>query len=127
MFYTKSLHYKNYTKGSHILAKSNPGKIKKLSSSFGEKHWDSPDARDKIMDNIIFQKFAQNRYLTFILLSTGGKKTLVETNPYDSYWDAGCSATHAIASNNKWTGINNLGDILMRVREKLRLMLSDNS
>jgi ribA/ribD-fused uncharacterized protein len=125
-FYAKSLHYKNYTKGSQILAESNPGEIKKLGGSFGEKDWDSPGASDEIMENIVFQKFTQNRYLTSVLLSTG-EKTLVEANPYDSYWGAGCSATHAIAKQNKWTGKNNLGVILMRVREKLRLMLSVNS
>ena len=86
----------------------------KLGGSFGEKHWDSPGPCDKI------------RNLTSVLLVTG-VNTIVEAHPYDSYWGAGCSATDAIAITTNGHGINNIGDIPIRVREKLRLMLSGNS
>ena len=108
------------------MAETNPSVVKRLGDSFGNKEWDSsPGATIDIMHKLIRHKLIQTRYLSNVLLSTG-EKTIVEANPYDSFWGAGCSATQAMSENNNWSGKNELGRILMWVREHLRMPLSEH-
>lgn len=62
-----------------------------------------------IMREIVFNKFNQNHELSAMLLATENKR-LIEGNPWgDTFWGV-C----------KGVGENNLGEILMAVREELR-------
>ena len=66
--------------------------------------------KTKVMREAVLKKFSTHLKIREILLSTGNK-LLVEDSPNDYYW--GCGA-------NK-TGQNYLGQILMSVREELRI------
>lgn len=61
-----------------------------------------------IMYNIVKAKFTQHPYLLQLLKSTENSK-LIEASPYDYYWGEG---------KNK-TGLNKLGEILMKIRSEL--------
>lgn len=67
--------------------------------------------KTQVMREAVLQKFITHRDIREILLSTGNK-LLVEDSPNDYFW--GCGA-------NK-TGQNYLGQILMSVREELRIL-----
>lgn len=67
--------------------------------------------KDKIMEDVVFQKFAQSKKLQKLLLATGSAY-LVEHNEAkgrDNYW----------SDNGDGTGQNKLGKTLMKVRQRL--------
>lgn len=65
-------------------------------------------------------QFSQNDDLKTILFSTY-PKTLVEASPYDKIWGIGLRKDDPRAWNKStWLGKNLLGEILTRVRDKLR-------
>jgi ribA/ribD-fused uncharacterized protein len=70
--------------------------------------WES--VKDQIMFDVVRAKFTQHEELKELLLSTGDAK-LVEHTANDSYWGDGGDGS----------GRNVLGQILMRVREELRV------
>jgi len=72
--------------------------------------WDV--VKDECMYKVCLAKFKQDRKLWDLLIGTGDKK-IVERSPKDGYW----------GDNADGTGLNMLGVILMRVRE--RLVLAD--
>ena len=65
--------------------------------------------KDNIMYDAVFAKFTQHEELKKLLLSTGDAK-LIEHTTNDSYWGDGGDGS----------GRNMLGQILMKVREKLK-------
>lgn len=69
--------------------------------------WDQ--ARDEIMLSVLRMKFDQHESLRRELLATG-EAVLVEHTKNDSYW----------ADGGDGTGMNRLGELLMKVREELR-------
>ena len=71
--------------------------------------WDS--VRCKVMERAVYAKFSQNDDILRELLSAGDEE-LVEDTRDDYFW--GCGQDR--------TGENNLGKILMQVRESLRLL-----
>lgn len=74
---------------------------------------------DKIKDEIMFLgvqlKFEKNPEILKSLIGTGNK-LLIENSPYDKYWGIGQDGT----------GYNQLGTILMRVREILKTQDNNN-
>lgn len=65
--------------------------------------------KDRIMYEVLYAKFAQNKHLKEKLLETGDK-ILVDTNyEHGPYW-----------ARISGVGENKIGEILMRVREELR-------
>lgn len=79
--------------------------------------WDT--CKLDIMENIIRAKFSQNENLREELLNTKDK-TLVEGNPYDTFWGAGISIYNPkIWDKEQWRGSNKLGDILMKIRSEM--------
>lgn len=68
--------------------------------------WDS--VKDNIMMFVVYQKFSQNPHLLEMLISTGNAR-LVEHTAKDSYWGDGGNGT----------GLNKLGNTLMKVRDSL--------
>ena len=72
------------------------------------------------METGLFAKFTQNPLLKHSLLSTDNK-TLIEANKYDRYWSCGLSLfDDKIWSQKEWKGGNILGQLLMKVRERLK-------
>lgn len=65
--------------------------------------------KDSVMYDAVWAKFTQHEELRALLLSTGEAK-LIEHTTNDSYWGDGGDGS----------GKNMLGQILMKVREKLR-------
>lgn len=87
-----------------------PTEAKKLGTSRSvplRDDWEQ--VKDKLMYDIVLQKFLQNEEIKEILLSTDNKR-LVEHTKNDSYW----------AGNGDGTGKNQLGITLMSVRYVLK-------
>ena len=70
---------------------------------------DWEEVKDEIMYRAVLKKFKTHPEIARILLATGEKK-IVENAPGDYYW--GCGADGS--------GLNRLGQILMRVRGELK-------
>ncbi len=67
--------------------------------------------KDAIMHRGVLQKFRSHADIREILLSTG-EQPIVENSPIDYYWGCGADGT----------GLNRLGEILMAVRDQLKLI-----
>ena len=104
-----------------ILATSDPAEAKQIGrriSNFDEKDWNTHSI--EVMSTGIRNKFHQNPDLLKILLDTGDS-ILVEASPYDRIWGCGISESDPrINDPSKWTGKNQLGKILMQVREEFK-------
>lgn len=73
-----------------------------------------------VMKTVCYEKFKQNPDLRDILVATG-HRMLAEAAPKDFYWSIGMSKDNTQALNEDlWVGQNNLGKILMEVRDELR-------
>lgn len=72
---------------------------------------DFEDNKINVMYKGVYKKFKQNKHLRKIILSTDDK-IIIEDAKYDSFWGCG--------RNNK--GRNELGKILMKVRDKLKIL-----
>ena len=81
--------------------------------------WEA-EKRD-IMKDIVIAKFTQHAYLKNHLLSTQDKK-LGEANGKDNYFAVGLPLTHPdVLDDSKWApNSNNLGEILMEIRQELQ-------
>ena len=90
--------------------KLSPGEGKALGRKVPlRKNWNA--IRDKIMYEILYCKFTQNKDLKERLLATGDEE-LVEGNTwYDVYWGVDL---------HTGKGLNRLGILLMKVRQELR-------
>jgi ribA/ribD-fused uncharacterized protein len=85
---------------------ANLGRSRKLPL---RRDWES--VKDQIMLDALRAKFTQHEELKEILLGTGDAR-LVEHTPNDSYW----------ADGGDGSGKNRLGQLLMQVREELRVV-----
>lgn len=70
---------------------------------------DWEEIREKVMRNLVWQKFYGNKELREKLLSTGDAELIKENDEGDTYWGM-CNGE----------GENRIGKILMDVRKKLR-------
>lgn len=75
------------------------------------KDWN--DIKIRKMTDVVFCKFSQNDYLKTMLLDTGDREIIEGNNWGDTYWGK-------INTNGEWHGRNELGRILMYVRDVLR-------
>lgn len=104
-----------------IMALDDPNEIKKQGrhvKNFNQDIWESNC--QEIVENGNMAKFSQNEKLKEKLISTY-PKTLVEASPYDKIWGIGLLEDDPRAWNKQtWLGKNQLGEILTRVRERLR-------
>ncbi len=72
-----------------------------------KRNWDK--IKDNVMYDVVYAKFRQHKELKEILFQTFDLK-IIEHTENDSYWGDGKDGT----------GLNKLGKILMKVREKLK-------
>lgn len=103
------------------LLSATPAEAKKqgrLVRFFDPAVWNAID--EEIMYKACLAKFSQNPELKRQLLETGDA-IIVECSPRDRKWGIGMGKNNPGATNPQmWRGKNLLGDILMKVREKLR-------
>lgn len=70
--------------------------------------------RDKVMEEIVRQKFVQNKYLSSKLLETGEAKLIFQNTWHQNYWGVcTCSQCSTVRKHNQ------LGLILEKVRGEL--------
>jgi ribA/ribD-fused uncharacterized protein len=104
-----------------IMQTASPKEQKRLGRAirgYSDEGW-NPVARDLSYVGI-YQKFAQNKELRELLLSTGNK-ILAEASPVDKKWGVGLEHLDPRIHNKaEWPGKNWLGQILMKVRDDLR-------
>ena len=122
-----------------ILSEISPREIQKLGrtiNNFNEEEWNQHKL--DIMYRGLQLKFGQNRDILDKLLETGNK-TLYEANKYDRYWGIGCDIETGIKIENNSNSVlddngnpivfgeNNLGKLLMRLRDSFRVNSSNNT
>ena len=72
-----------------------------------------------VMERAVFEKFNQNPNLKEFLVGTLGQ-VIVEANRYDLFWGVGLSVSNPLIHNpTNWRGENEMGNTLMRVRDRL--------
>lgn len=103
---------------AEILQNKDPKKLKALGRkirNFDDKAWAA--VRLDIMTQVVTAKFEQNPDLMEKLLATG-TAPIVEANAFDKFWACGLRATDAAINDpTRWKGENNLGKILMAIRD----------
>lgn len=128
MFQKVSMFYQ-YELADAIMETDDPAVIKKLGqtrfSNFNKHVWDS--LAYTIVKRGVKAKFAQNEELLNILLSTG-ESVLMECSATDLIWGIGVDIdSEDIYDPLKWRGQNQLGRILMSVRDELKEELKLNN
>ncbi len=90
-----------------------------LNSKINVKKWMDLMA-NKAMKEGVNAKFSQSIYLKDFLIKTG-TNVLVEANPRDTHWSCWLSAKNrtSILDMENWPGKNELGNILMEIRNNL--------
>lgn len=78
---------------------------------------DWEEVKDSIMYEVVKAKFTQNKLLREELLATKDMVLIEENTWHDNYWGV-CSCNRC--KNKIHVSSNNLGKILMKVREELR-------
>lgn len=131
-FSESKIEYKDYTYSNAeaaFHAQKNESSVFKLSMQFcdpslakkeGRRIKLRPDweeVKDNIMYEIVKAKFEQNKYLKIRLLLTKDKELVEGNSWHDNYWGV-CRCERCIKV--KHPDSNNLGRILMKVREELR-------
>ena len=74
------------------------------------------------MKKALYEKFSQNLALKTYLMRTGDF-TIAEASPSDTFWGIGVGLRAVAASKAKqfkWTGKNNLGQLLMELRTEFK-------
>jgi len=122
----------------YILSETDPIKIQELGRTIINNYHDATWTEHKlhIMYRGLELKFGQNRDILDKLLQTGDK-TLYEANKRDKYWGIGCDVQTGIQIENGEQifkngilivfGANNLGKLLMKLRDSFRVNSSNNS
>lgn len=114
----KALLFGDTVTADKILKSSSPYSAKKLgrqANGFDQHLLD--DNKFRMMKEGVMAKFQQNDDIREILLNTNDEE-LVEAAANDRIWGIGYSKDN-IPERSKW-GENNLGKVLMEVREELR-------
>lgn len=108
-----------------IMATSDPAEQQRLGKSV--RGFDDAVWKEKAKDIVYkgsWAKYSQNETLRLELFATGNK-TIVEASATDTLWGIGLRASDPRAySRATWRGFNWLGEILTRVRDSLRALLT---
>jgi ribA/ribD-fused uncharacterized protein len=104
---------KEYTEAKSVKALGR--KVK----DFSEAKWD--EVKIPIMEKAVRAKFVNPTHGLMEKLLATGDAIIGEANPRDKYWGIGTSADTADAKNPaKWKGQNQLGKILMKLRDEFK-------
>ena len=86
---------------------------------FSAARWD--DVKIAIMKKAVRAKFVNPKHELLPKLLATGDRVIGEANPRDKYWGIGTSVDTADAKNpKKWKGQNQLGKILMELRDEFK-------
>jgi ribA/ribD-fused uncharacterized protein len=110
----------NQSIASEIMDSIDPAEQYQLSKRIipDSKKW-SDKIANQFMELAVNAKFQQNDLLRSELLSTSDK-LIVECNPHDRIWSCGLKINSPdVEEPDKWLGKNQLGKILIKVRESL--------
>lgn len=101
-----------------VFSKVNPSIAKRLGRAVPIRDdWD--EVKYSIMNNIVYNKFNQHKDLRDKLLSTGDAQLIEGNYWHDNTWGV-CNCDKCAGMKGSNGNNNNLGKILMDVREKLR-------
>ena len=122
LMYRKALLFGDKRKASEILEKSSLGCTPKVARDLGIKIRGFKEAtwaanREDIMDGVQLLKFRQNAPLRQMLLDTGD--SVIAEASRNEEWGIGIEGPAARNPDN-WTGLNLLGESLMRARKQLK-------
>lgn len=120
MMYQKATLFGDQETADRIMKATDPGEIKALGrqvKNFNSKVWDG--YKISIIERGLRSKFIMHPDLANILLSTGNA-ILAEGAAGDKIWGTGLNNKNTEATPiSEWPGQNNLGWLLMQVREEL--------
>jgi len=120
MMYQKAMLFHDYDVADMIMEQSHPRKQKFLGRevrNFDNEVW-MENCEDIMVDGL-YSKFTQDSY-SLITMIDSGDSIIVEASPTDKIWGIGMDVNHPdINDPNKWKGMNLLGKVLMRTREKI--------
>jgi len=126
MLWMKARFFGDNEAADRILAEPDSQKIKAIGrevKGFEQNAWDI--VYRGFIAHANLQKFTQHPLLQSYLLDTGDS-IIVEAHPTDTRYGTGLLADHPDArSPEKWPGENDLGFILMEVRDLIRSTLPD--
>ena len=115
----KARTFNDHSTVSRIMESENPSEMKflgKNTQGFSQSVWDA--RASTVMINGLRAKFQQNIRLQTKLLNTTDK-ILAESSKNDTVWGTGLPMTDPNAFNrSSWRGKNQLGNLLMKVREE---------
>lgn len=121
MMFAKAQLFDDMETADKITDAATPAEAKALGRQvrgFSSEVWDRE--KERIMLQILYNKFSQNDQLKAMLLATGDK-VLVEASPLDKIWGIGMAAENKdIYTPACWLGENLLGFYLMTVRDMLK-------
>lgn len=126
MMYHKVMMFRKHDLAEQIMNTADPAKCKKIAGQkfpeFVPALWEKTSKT--IVKRGVKAKFAQNPDILQMLLGTGNT-LLAECSPYDKKWGIGIDIGDPKRNDiSAWTGRNLLGQVLMEVREELRLEVS---
>jgi ribA/ribD-fused uncharacterized protein len=86
---------------------------------YSEARWD--EVKIAITEKAIRAKFINPKHGLLEKLVATGTRTIGEANPRDKYWGIGTSADTSDANHpSKWKGQNQLGKLLMKLRDEFK-------
>lgn len=86
---------------------------------FSDAKWD--DVKMAVMEKAVRAKFVNPKHELLPKLLATGDREIGEANPRDKFWGIGTSADTADAKNpKKWKGQNQLGKMLMKLRNEFK-------
>lgn len=117
MMWRKACLFEDKAAAATILTLEHPYDMREAGrkvKGFKEPVWEKE--REAIVEKALRVKF-QDPKLRGALLNTKGQ-VIVESAPWDAVWGSG--KDEAETQRGKWTGLNLLGKLLMKVRDSLR-------
>lgn len=120
--YRKAIFFNDEDIADEILEERNPAEIKRLGRqvrNFNDIKWSKVSYQ--FMFNAVLAKFSGNENARTVLLNDRyNGKEFVEASKFDKIWGCGLSEDNPkILDKKNWSGKNQLGDILNKVREKI--------
>ena len=107
------------TRGGEFVAAKSAKALGRKVKGFSDAKWD--EVKIPIMEKAVRAKFVNPEHGLMEKLLATGDAIIGEANPRDKYWGIGTSADTTDAKNPaKWKGQNQLGKILMKLRDEFK-------